>query len=68
MIKQYFVKKLAVTCTKIKVATQGSNTMFIITPEFKFLDVINYLGPGTSYDKWVNATAVNKVMVSVRVV
>ena len=29
--------------------------MFIITPEFKFLDVINYLGPGTSYDKWVKA-------------
>ena len=29
--------------------------MFIITPEFKFLDVINYLGPGTSFDKWVKA-------------
>jgi len=29
--------------------------MFIITPEFEFLDVINYLGPGTSYDKWVKA-------------
>ena len=55
LIKQYFVQKLADTCTKVKVATQGSKTMFIITPEFNFLDVINYLGPGTSYDKWVKA-------------
>ena len=45
--------------------------MFIITPKFKFLDVINYLGPGTSYDKWVKAyiwVYTNKVMVSVRVI
>ena len=55
LIKQYFVEKLADTCTKVKVAIQGSKTMFIITPEFKFLDVINYLGPGTSYDKWIKA-------------
>ena len=34
--------------------------MFIITPEFKFLDVINYLGPGTSNDKWVKPTGVNR--------
>jgi len=34
--------------------------MFIITPEFKFLDVINYLGPGTSYDKWVKAYGINR--------
>ena len=53
LIKQYFVEKLADTCTKVKVATQGSKTTFIITPEFKFLDVINCIGPGTSYDKWV---------------
>lgn len=55
LIKQYFAEKLTDTCTKVKVATQGSKTMFIITPEFKFLDVINYLGPGTSYDKWIKA-------------
>jgi len=53
LIKQYFVEKLADTCTKVKVATQGSKTMFIITPEFKFLDVMNYLAPGTTYDKWI---------------
>ena len=55
LIKQYLVEKLSDRCTKVKVATQGSKTMFIITPEFKFLDVINNLGQGTSYDKWVKA-------------
>jgi len=29
--------------------------MFMVTPEFKFLDVMNYLAPGTSYDKWSKA-------------
>ena len=53
LIKQYFFEKLADTCTKVKVATQGSKTTFIITPEFKFLDVMNYLAPGTTYDKWI---------------
>jgi len=55
LIKQCFVKKLIDTCTKFKVAIQGSKTMFIITPEFMFLDVINHLGQGTSYDKCVKA-------------
>ena len=27
--------------------------MFMSTPNFKFLDILNYLGPGTSYEKWV---------------
>jgi len=53
LIKQYLVDKLADMCTKVKVAAEGSKTMFVITPEFDFLDVINYLGPDTSYDKWV---------------
>jgi len=55
LIKQYFVEKLADTYKKVKVATQGSKTMLINTPEFKFPDVIKYLGPSTSYDKWVKA-------------
>jgi len=37
LIKQYFVEELSAACTKVKVATQGSKTMFVITPEFKFL-------------------------------
>ena len=32
LIKQYFVEELSDTCTKVKVATQGSKTMFVITP------------------------------------
>ena len=55
LIKSHFVKELTETWSKIKVATNGSKTMFIVTPEFKFLDVINYLLPGTSYDAWVKA-------------
>ena len=55
MIKQYFVEKLADTCTKVKVATHGSKTRFIITLEFKFLDVINYLVSAISHDKWAKA-------------
>ena len=27
----------------------------MITPGFRFLDIINYLGPGTSYKKWTKA-------------
>ena len=26
--------------------------MFLTTPNFKFFDIVNYLGPGTSYEKW----------------
>ena len=55
LIKAYFVDQLAATCMKVKVASKGSQTMFVITPEFKFLDVMNYLGSGTSYDKWIKA-------------
>ena len=27
--------------------------MFLTTPNVKFVDIINYLGPSTSYEKWV---------------
>jgi len=55
LIKEHFVEQLADTCRKVKVASRGSQTMFVITSEFQFLDVMNYLGPGTSYDKWIKA-------------
>ena len=29
--------------------------MFILSRNSRFLDIINYLGPGTSYEKWVKA-------------
>lgn len=36
-------------------AKKANTTMFIITPGFRFLDIINYLGPRTSYEKWTKA-------------
>ena len=54
LIKNHFVSELSDKCT-VKVGKKGNETMFMITPELRFLDVMNYLGPGTSYDKWVKA-------------
>ena len=34
-------------------AEKNGRIMFINTPKFKFLDVLNYLGPGITYEKWV---------------
>ena len=54
LIKQYFVEKLADTCTKVKVAAQSSKAMFIITPEF--VSGCHQLPRArTSYDKLVKA-------------
>ena len=40
---------------KIRVAKSGNKIMFLLTKCLRFLDIINYLGPGTSYEKWVKA-------------
>jgi hypothetical protein len=37
------------------VSKKGNKTIFLLTWGFRFLDIINYLGPGTSYEKWVKA-------------
>ena len=55
LIKKYFAGKLADTANKVRVAKNGNKIMFILTSGFRFLDIINYLGPGTSYGKWVEA-------------
>ena len=55
LIKNYFAKRLADTTNKVRVAKNGNKIMFLLTPGLRFLDIINYLGPGTSYDKWVKA-------------
>ncbi len=55
LIRNYFVDKLAESTQKVKVAKKGKTIMFIISKEFKFLDIMNYLAPGTSYEKWVKA-------------
>ena len=55
LIKNHFVRTLAEVNKKVKVAKKGNKTMFLLTWGARFLDIINYLGPGTSYDKWVKA-------------
>lgn len=52
-IRQNFVDKLA--DTKVKVAKESNKIMFLFTEDFKFLDVVNCLSPGVSYDEWVKA-------------
>ena len=55
LIKNHFVEHLANTTGKVRVAKNGNKIMFLLTCGFRFLDIINYLGPGTSYEKWVKA-------------
>ena len=48
MIKQYFVEWIGEDINgKIKVAKKDNNYMFLTTPKFKFLDIKNFLAPGT---------------------
>ena len=55
LIKKYFAEHLADTTGKVRVAKNGNKIMSLLTCGFRFLDIINYLGPGTSYEKWVKA-------------
>ena len=54
LIKKYFVEEIArpEVVQEIFVARKANNYMFLTTDEFKFIDIINFLGPGMSYDKW----------------
>ena len=54
MIKEYFVKYLA-KISDVKVAKKENSYMFLSLPNFKFLDIKNYLAPGLSYDAWCRA-------------
>ena len=55
LIRKHFAEKLAGTANKVRVAKHGNKIMFILTSGFRFLDIMNYLGPGTTYDKWIKA-------------
>ena len=55
LIKEHFAELLANTTNKVQVAKKANTTMFMKTEHFRFLDIINYLGPGTSYEAWVKA-------------
>ena len=52
LIRQYFVPLMAQD-KDVFAAEKNGRIMFINTPKFKFLDVMNYLAPGITYDKWV---------------
>ena len=53
LIKKHLAELLAGTTKKVQVAKKANTTMFMKTEHFRFLDIINYLGPGTSYEAWV---------------
>ena len=52
LIRQYFIPLMAQD-KDVFAAEKNGRIMFINTPKFKFLDVLNYLAPGITYDKWV---------------
>ena len=52
LIRQHFIPLLAQDPGAFA-AEKNGRIMFINTPKFKFMDVLNYLGPGITYEKWV---------------
>ena len=54
MIKEYFIKNIT-EISDVNVAKKENSYMFLSTPNFKFLDIKNYLAPGLSYDAWCRA-------------
>ena len=54
MIKEYFVKNFT-SLSDVNVAKKENSYMFLSTPNFKFLDIKNFLAPGLSYDAWCRA-------------
>ena len=55
LIRQYFVP-LMTQESGVFAAEKNGRIMFINTPKFKFLDVVNYLAPGITYDTDNRAT------------
>ena len=55
LIREHFAERLSDTTGKVRVAKNGNKIMFLLTQKFRSLDIINYLGPGTSYEKWTKA-------------
>ena len=52
LIRQYLIPLMS-RDKDVFAAEKNGRIMFINTPRFKFLDVLNYLAPGITYDKWV---------------
>lgn len=54
MVKEFFVKSLS-DMGNVKVEKKDNFYKFLSTPEYKFLDIKNYLTPGLSFDGWCKA-------------
>ncbi|KAL9983294.1 hypothetical protein ACROYT_G005441 [Oculina patagonica] len=52
LIKNNFADRLADITGKVRVAKNCNKIMFLLTQGFRFLDIINYLGPGKAMKKW----------------
>ena len=52
LIRKYYVPLMAKD-KEVFAAEKNGRIMFINTPKSKFLDVLNYLALGITYDKWV---------------
>ena len=52
LIRKYFVPLMAQD-SGVYAAEKNGRIMFINTPKFRFLDVMNYLAPGITNDRWV---------------
>ena len=46
LIKAHFAGAVAEEAKKVRVAKKGNKTMFLLTSGVRFLDIMNYLGPG----------------------
>ena len=55
LIKEHFAERLSDTTGKVRVAKNENKIMFLFFKDFRFLDIIIYLGPGVSYEKWIKA-------------
>ena len=51
LIRKYFISHLGQE--KVDSGEKQGQIVYMKTPQFVFLDVINYLAPGITYDKWV---------------
>ena len=51
LVKEHLAKYVSEMTKKVRVAKDANKTMYLLLPGFRFLDIINYLGPRTSYDR-----------------
>ena len=49
LIEKYFTTHVG-NENNVTVAKKQEKIMFLTTPNFKFFDIINYLGPGRTYE------------------